>query len=273
MQENSVVVIDSGFGGLTIFKAIREQMPNTSLIYCLDNKGFPYGDKSEKYIIKRVLSCLDQLCRHVSPSMIVIACNTASTVVLPLLRKRFGIPVVGVVPAIKPAAKYSRNRCIGLLATHGTINRSYTDKLIRQYANNCHVILNGSSELVKMAEDKLQGKSVCYDKLNNILLPFLQETIIPDYIVLGCTHFSWLKKELSSCFSHYAVSLIDSVEAVASHVKSRLSDSSLQQHKGYDKILSYNHSQTFCTKPIKLSSGFLHFFEDNQLNPPCVLDS
>lgn len=129
-------------------------------------------------------------------ALAVIACNTASTVSLPALREKFPFPVVGVVPAIKPAARLTANGIVGLLATRGTVKRPYTRELIERFANECQIAMLGSAELVEMAEAKLHGETVSLEELRRILRPWLRMQEPPDTVVLGCTHFPLLQEEL-----------------------------------------------------------------------------
>jgi glutamate racemase len=150
----------------------------------------------------------------------VIACNTASTVALPKIRSQITIPVVGVVPAVKPAAQFSRSRVIGLLATPGTIKRAYTQNLIDEFAADCTVIRIGSSELVEMAEDKLRGRPVNKKKVQDIISPLFEgeDGARLDTVVLGCTHFPLLKTELESVVPR-RVTWMDSGRAIAGRVR------------------------------------------------------
>ena len=216
-----IVIFDSGVGGLSIFDEVRQQLPWLPVVYCSDNAGFPYGPKSEAEVVARVSACLRRLQDTYQPQLMVIACNTASTVALPRVRQELSVPVVGVVPAIKTAASLSQNRCIGLLATPGTINRPYTDQLIREFASDCDVIRVGSSELVFLAEQQLRGQTTDQLQLTAILAPFLDRPITPDQIVLGCTHFPLMKDALSVCAP--GVNWIDSGNAIARRVSSLIS--------------------------------------------------
>ena len=146
----TVLVFDSGVGGLSVYDEIRRLLPDLHYIYTFDNVAFPYGEKSEAFIVERVVEIVTAVQARYPLSLAVIACNTASTVSLPALREKFGFPVVGVVPAIKPAARLTANRVVGLLATRGTVKRPYTHELIQRFANECHFELLGSSELVEM---------------------------------------------------------------------------------------------------------------------------
>ncbi len=128
-----ILVFDSGLGGLTVFRALAAQRPDADYVYAADDLGFPYGPKSEQEVKALVLAALEALIADHAPDGVVIACNTASTLVLPLLRARWPkIPFVGTVPAIKPAAEGSRSRLISVLATPGTVARDYTRDLIEQ---------------------------------------------------------------------------------------------------------------------------------------------
>ncbi|ELT98607.1 hypothetical protein CAPTEDRAFT_126248, partial [Capitella teleta] len=187
-----IVIFDSGVGGLSVYQEIKQVLPNIPVVYCSDTQGFPYGPKPESEVIERTSLCLCLLAERYEPSLAVIACNTASTISLPRVREELGFPVVGVVPAIKTASEYSKRRCIGLLATPGTIARSYTDQLIQDFAGDCHVIRVGSSDLVQMAEAFLRGEKISDEALENILAPFFADEQTPDAIVLGCTHFPLL---------------------------------------------------------------------------------
>ena len=218
----TVLVFDSGIGGLSIYNEIYNKMPNLHYIYAFDNEGFPYGDKSSEYLITRVNRIIVTILQSYSIDLAVIACNTASTICLPSLRTNFTFPIVGVVPAIKPASKVTKNKCIGLLATKATIQRAYTNNLIQEFAPDCSVKLLGLSELANIAENKLQGIAVDMQQLETLLQPWLNSPIIPDTIVLGCTHYPFIKDELKILFPD--TTFIDSGYAIASRVNSLLDD-------------------------------------------------
>ena len=211
-----ILVFDSGVGALSIIAEIQQQIPQCSITYASDNAFFPYGDREESGLIRRVDAVLKQLVRQTNPDIIVVACNTASTVALPAIREHFKIPSIGVVPAIKPAALHSRSRVIGLLATPGTVKRDYTNNLINEFAGDCHVIGAGSSELVLEAERKLRGEPVNADICRRVLrqLFHAERGSEIDTIVLACTHFPLIRDELIA-FSPRSVTWIDSGEAIA----------------------------------------------------------
>lgn len=234
-----ILVFDSGVGGLSILSALQKNLsshPHShQWLFCSDNAFFPYGLKQEAELVERVVCVLKQLYAQYQPDVIVIACNTASTVALPAVREQIPIPIVGVVPAIKPAAALSQSRCIGLLATPGTIARPYTQQLIQEFAADCTVIPVGSSELVWMAENYLRTGIVDQPALYNILTP-LRNAIIKqqlDTVVLACTHFPLLIDALREQLPEVKY-WVDSGEAIARRVawclEKRVHDDSITHH-------------------------------------------
>ncbi|WP_436894131.1 glutamate racemase [Siccibacter turicensis] len=210
----TVLVFDSGVGGLSVYDEIRQLLPDLHYIYAFDNVAFPYGEKSETFIVERVVEIVTAVQARYPLALAVIACNTASTVSLPALREKFPFPVVGVVPAIKPAARLTANGVVGLLATRATVRRPYTHELIARFAAECHIEMLGSAELVEMAEAKLHGEPVSLDELQRILRPWLRMPEPPDTVVLGCTHFPLLADELLAVLPE-GTRLIDSGAAIA----------------------------------------------------------
>ena len=213
-----IVIFDSGVGGLSIYQEIKQALPHIGVVYCADTLAFPYGPKSEDEVIERTSLCLAELTRQYNPALAVIACNTASTISLPRVRAELSFPVVGVVPAIKTASQKSRNRCIGLLATPGTVERDYTDQLVSDFAGDCHVIRVGSSDLVHLAEQYLRGEPIEVKQLQDIVSPFFAGGHQADSIVLGCTHFPLLRDELAKVSPDF-VQWVDSGAAIARRVK------------------------------------------------------
>jgi glutamate racemase len=214
-----ILVFDSGVGGLSIFQEIQKKLPFAHLVYASDNAFFPYGTRGEEELIDRVDKVLHEIIAAFAFDIIVVACNTASTLTLPHIRSHFAQPVVGVVPAIKPAAALSKSRVIGLLATPATVARSYTHDLIREYAAGTEVISVGSSDLVQLAENKLRGDEITSTQLKSILQPFFDhpDGHKMDALVLACTHFPLLKNEIAAQFPAH-VQVIDSGEAIARRV-------------------------------------------------------
>lgn len=214
MDNPTILIVDSGIGGLSVTQEIQLKLPRSQLIYLADNGAFPYGIQEESTLVERLLHLIPPLEQHHTPDLIVIACNTASTVVLPPLRRVARAPVIGVVPAIKPAAELSKNHKLAVLATPGTISRSYTRQLIQQFASHCEVSLLGSSELVQQAENKLRGLPVDLAVVTKALAPLLLDHCQVDTLVLGCTHFPLLKQEIEHILPRH-IQVIDSGEAIA----------------------------------------------------------
>ncbi|UDQ76195.1 glutamate racemase [Pectobacterium brasiliense] len=213
-SRSTVLVFDSGVGGLSVYDEIRQLLPDLHYIYAFDNEAFPYGEKSQQFIIERVVEIVNAVQLRHQLALVVIACNTASTISLPALRERFTFPVVGVVPAVKPAAKLTRNGVVGLLATRATVQRPYTHELIARFATDCQILSLGSSELVELAEAKLQGETISISELQKILRPWLRLPEPPDTVVLGCTHFPLLAEELKMALPD-GTRLVDSGAAIA----------------------------------------------------------
>ena len=164
-----VAIYDSGVGGLSIAQEVLRTSPEHGYIFLSDNQAFPYGTKSKKDLLDRALSIVSRLDENFCIDVLIVACNTASTVVLPMLREQFDFDVIGVVPAIKPAAQLSKTKHIALLATPATIERRYTDELIEHFADDCTITKIGSSELVMLAEDKLYRRALDDSQLDTIL--------------------------------------------------------------------------------------------------------
>ena len=210
-----ILIFDSGIGGLSILDEIRKVMPQQNCCYLFDNARLPYGELEESALISGCVSLITEQAKRINASIVVVACNSASTLVLPILRQQLSIPVVGVVPAIKPAARISKRRHIGLLATPGTITRPYTKELIDAFAEDCRVELFGSSELVMLAEAKLAGVAVDMQRLEILLAPIRMSEL--DTLVLGCTHFPILAVEIKQLLGK-SIILLDSGKAVADRV-------------------------------------------------------
>ncbi len=217
---HSILVFDSGIGGLSVAKEVCQRLPNANVHYLADHAAYPYGDKEDAWLVKRVDRLITQMIKQVQPDLLILACNTASTLALPTLRSHLSIPIVGVVPAIKTAAQITQNHRIGLLATPGTVSRVYIDDLIRQFAHNCQVERLGTTALVHLAEDKLAGKPVDMTLLASATQPLIDKGV--DCVVLGCTHFPLLLTELQQLYPD--VRFVDSGEAIARRAQQLLSD-------------------------------------------------
>jgi glutamate racemase len=223
----TLLVFDSGLGGLTVFAELRKARPDARFIYAADDAGFPYGRFDEGSLAERVALIMDRLIARHAPDLVVIACNTASTVnvVLPHLRARFDVPFVGTVPPIKPAAALSRSGRISVLATPGTVARAYTQSLVEAHANHCKVKLVGSPRLAELATAELCGEAVSdADVLAEIAPAFVQDgDSRTDVIALGCTHYPLLLPRFQR-LAPWAVTWIDPAPAIAKRVVQLLGD-------------------------------------------------
>jgi glutamate racemase len=196
-----VAFFDSGLGGLSIAKAAIALNADylTTVSYIADTGAFPYGDKDDAWLADRIEAVIAKSISLLAPDMVVVACNTASTLTLDRLRQRFSVPFIGVVPAIKPAAQITKRTCIGVLATPATVARDYTAQLIRDHAPDKTVVLLGCPELVLAAEHKLLGEPFSQEAITACLQRLYtdcQETP-PDTVVLACTHFPLIIDELN----------------------------------------------------------------------------
>jgi len=199
MDTRPILFFDSGVGGLSVLGPTRAMLPRASVIYVADSAGFPYGTKSEAEIAARVPALLGRLAERYRPRLIVIACNTASTIALKAVRAALDLPIVGTVPAIKLAATLSKSRTIGVLGTDATVRQPYVDDLAKRFAADCRVIRHGSADLVALAEAKLHGEAVDPARYAAVLDGLLGQPggEAVDVVVNACTHFPLVERELS----------------------------------------------------------------------------
>ena len=213
-----ILVFDSGLGGLTVYREIVAALPNADFVYAADDAAFPYGALEEPALIARVVTVIGELIAAEHPDLVVVACNTASTIALTELRKTFALPFVGTVPAIKPACADSVTRQVSVLGTEATVKREYTRALIRDFAGNCAVTLVGSKRLAGYAEAELVGTPVEDIALAGEIGPcFVNHGARTDTIVLACTHYPLLLERLRR-IAPWPVNFIDPAPAIARRV-------------------------------------------------------
>lgn len=214
-----ILVFDSGLGGLTVFREIRKVRPDADYLYLGDDALFPYGALAPEALVARVEDVIGEALAGFPADAIVIACNTASTLVLPPLRARHAMPIVGTVPAIKPAAAATRSGMISVLATPGTVSRDYTAELIRDFAQGVAVTLVGSKALAGLAERALRGEAVPDDAISAEIAPCFVEAEgrRTDVVVLACTHYPLLLQRLAA-LAPWPVQWIDPAPAIARRV-------------------------------------------------------
>lgn len=200
-------------------------MHDHRFVYIGDDAGFPYGDWEEAALTKRMVGMFDTLLDAFNPMLAIVACNTASTLIMPALRSRFDIPFVGIVPAIKPAAERTASGLFTVLATPGTVNRRYTKELIERFAPHCEVNLVGATRLARLAENHMQFKTIDTSVLKAEIAPCFVESSDKrtDIITLGCTHYPFLVDEMRK-LAPWPVDWLDPAQAVARQARRVLED-------------------------------------------------
>jgi glutamate racemase len=224
----TILVFDSGLGGLTVLREVARARHDAHYLYVADDAFFPYGHHSEEELVGRVVPLVGDLIAEHHPDLVVIACNTASTLVMPHLRERYSVPFVGTVPAIKPACAASTTKRVSVLGTKGTVQREYTKGLIRDFAGGCEVTLIGSAELASLAETALSGSAVSDEAILAEIKPCFigageEASHRTDTIVLACTHYPLLLDRLNR-LAPWPVDWIDPAPAIARRVVSLLGE-------------------------------------------------
>jgi glutamate racemase len=221
-EREKILLFDSGLGGLTVYRELAAARPHADYIYVADDAGFPYGRLDEQVLVARVITLMGELIEAHRPDLVVIPCNTASTIALPDLRKKFTVPFVGTVPAIKPACAASITRRVSVLGTEATVAREYTRALIRDYAQGCQVKLVGSRHLATYVEAELRGTPASDAQILAEMAPcFEDDGARTDTVVLACTHYPLLLGRLRR-LAPWHVGFIDPAPAIARRVVSLL---------------------------------------------------
>ncbi|MFY9692820.1 MAG: glutamate racemase [Xanthobacteraceae bacterium] len=227
-----ILMFDSGLGGLTVYREVAAAWPQADYIYVADDAAFPYGAIEESALVARVVALMGELIEAHRPDLVVIPCNTASTIVLADLRKTFSLPFVGTVPAIKPACASSATKRVSVLGTEATVRREYTRALIRDYAGDCRVTLVGSKHLASYAEDDLAGVPISDAALRKEIAPaFVDDGKRTDTVVLACTHYPLLIERLRD-LAVWPVNFIDPAPAIARRVGALLGPATLSGSAG-----------------------------------------
>jgi glutamate racemase len=218
----TILVFDSGLGGLTVYREVAAARPDADFVYVADDAAFPYGAKPEQELVGRIVTLMGELIAAHRPDLMVVACNTASTIALPALRKTYSVPFVGTVPAIKPACAGSVTRRVSVLGTEATVAREYTRALIRDYAGDCQVTLVGSKSLAAHAEAELGGAPADDGAIAAEIAPcFREDSARTDTVVLACTHYPLILERLRR-LAPWPVNFIDPAPAIARRVVSLL---------------------------------------------------
>jgi glutamate racemase len=214
-----ILIFDSGVGGLTVYREVATARPDAAYVYVADDAGFPYGNQPEAILIARIVDVMGKAISEHAPDLVVVACNTASTLALAELRARFAVPFVGTVPAIKPACAQSASKRIAVLGTQATVSREYTRALIREFAAGCDVALVGSAHLASYAEAQLAGKPVPDVAIKAEIAGCFVDADArrTDTVVLACTHYPLLTERFKAT-APWPVEWLDPAPAIARRV-------------------------------------------------------
>lgn len=217
-KQQPIGFFDSGVGGTSIWKEVHKLLPKEHTIYLADSKYAPYGQKSKEEILKLSIKNVELLLQK-DCKLIIVACNTATTNAISYLRKHYNVPFIGIEPAIKPAALYSKTGAIGILATKGTLSSSLFAKRAKAYTTNITTVEQVGEGLVDLVEQgKIDSKEM-NKLLQAYLRPMLEKNI--DHLVLGCTHYPYLIPKIKQIIGNN-IKIIDSGKAVAKQTKNIL---------------------------------------------------
>ena len=223
-REAPVGVFDSGVGGLSVLKAIRQELPYEHVFYVGDSGCAPYGERSAPFVIERAITITSFLV-HKGAKAVVVACNTATAVAVEPLRARFSIPIVAIEPAVKPAAARTRSRVVGVLATTGTLASPNMGKLLVNYGSDVEFLIQPCPGLA----DQVEQGQLASEETRSLVKRYVQPMVDKgaDIIVLGCTHYPFLRPLIEE-ITGPAVDVIDPAAAVARELRRRLETSGLQ---------------------------------------------
>jgi glutamate racemase len=253
----TVLVFDSGLGGLTVFREIAAARPDARLVFAADDAFFPYGAHGEAELVGRVVPLMGDLIARFAPDLVVIACNTASTLVLPQLRARYRVPFVGTVPAIKPACAASTSKRVSVLGTEATVKREYTRALIRDFSQGCDVTLVGSAALATIAEHALRAEPVDEAAIAAEIAPcFVDDGARrTDTVVLACTHFPLLLDRLAR-LAPWGVAWVDPAPAIARRVVDLLGPPQARPQGGPEAVALFSAARPPSAALMASLSGF-----------------
>jgi glutamate racemase len=257
-DERPVLVFDSGIGGLTVLRELRVMMPDRRFVYIADDAGFPYGDWEEEALRARIVELFGGFIAEYDPEIAVIACNTASTLVLDDLRRAYpAVPFVGTVPAIKPAAERTSSGLVSVLATPGTVKRAYTRDLIQSFATQCHVRLVGADRLAGVAEAHIRGEKIDEALVVEQIAPCFVEKDgeRTDIVVLACTHYPFLANVFRR-LAPWPVDWLDPAEAIARRTVSLLQPRQIDEELHHHDDLAVFTSQNPDYAIRRLMQGF-----------------
>lgn len=273
---HTVLVIDSGVGGISIVQALQSKMLSVQIIYVADNAMFPYGEKPQQLIMQRLQQIIDVAIQEYAIDAVVIGCNTATVMHIDQLRQYYspqGLPFIGVVPPVKTAAQTTQSRCFTVLATENTAQSPYLKRLINNYAAHCNVQIVGAVGLADYAESKIHGISVEKGELQHILSPILNHQINQtDVLVLGCTHYAFMQTEIAALLPAN-INIIEPSLPVANRIQWILERQNPSDTE--NKVDKKRKNQFFFTQKQEISDGFrqflaIHGFQNAQVLLPVM---
>jgi glutamate racemase len=238
MTPPTILVFDSGLGGLTVFREVVKARPDASFVYVADDARFPYAGHGETELVDRVVPLMADLIAAHAPDLVVVACNTASTLVLPQLRTHFAVPFVGTVPAVKPACLTSQSRLVSVLGTEATVRREYTRALIRDFSQGCDVTLVGAAHLAAIAEAALRDDAVDDEAIAQEIAPCFVAAADgrrTDTVVLACTHYPLLLDQLER-LAPWPVAWVDPAPAIARRMTDLIGTAATDTRRGAARI-------------------------------------
>jgi glutamate racemase len=274
-KKPTILFIDSGIGGLTIVKQVRELL-DVSIVYVSDNDFFPYGDKSQSSIINRLESLLNPLLSTYPIDAVVIGCNTATVSAIDYLRGIYSVPFVGVVPPIKPAARLTKTGKLIVLATRATVNSRYLSDLVQTYGANCEVVKWGCAGLADWVEERMINPQYCSQNFEGFMGQDLKSIALgSDIVVLGCTHYTHIKSEIQHYFGDN-VTLVEPSHAVAKRLQTLLIEANNQHHRvagiSHDTRLPLN--RFYVTSGVNITKNHHNFIKRNGFDSVnCLFES
>lgn len=254
-NQQPIGIFDSGIGGLSISQQIKQHLPNEHLLYVADTLHAPYGDKSAKFITQRVNDIADWFIKRQAKA-IVVACNTATVNAIDQLRHRIELPVIGVEPAIKPAAKHSINDKVAILVTQATAQNPRFLALVEKYQNNCQVFIQPCPGLVEAIELGKENSAHCYSLLEKYLIPLLKQGV--DTIVLGCTHYPFVTDHIQSICGKQ-IKIMETALPVTEQLKRQLVVHQLANPKDISGSITFYSSQN----GVQQQQLFSHLWQTN----------
>ncbi len=265
-----LVVFDSGVGALSIVDELLALQCGATINVVADSAYFPYGNKPPELINERIHQLVDHTLERLNPSVMILACNTISTLSLDSLRQKYNIPIIGVVPAVKPAAQLTQTKVMGILATEATVNGSYLQGLIDEFASDVEVALLPCNELVELAERKLMGERIKHTAIKALLDDFIDNNKSLDTLVLACTHFPLLREEIAEAYP--TIQLIDSGEAIAQRTQYILNENTQQpskQHQPHNFFVTNEKYLNSNLQSLLTSKGF-DIIQTNTMDAECL---